>query len=87
MASASAAPSVLFPTIAAQDQPAARPTPAEFPTISGLTREVAEFIVNTRYSNIPEDVAELALFLASERARHIQGAAIAVDGGQTTGLF
>jgi len=35
----------------------------------------------------PEDVAELALFLASERARHIQGAAIAVDGGQTTGLF
>jgi NAD(P)-dependent dehydrogenase (short-subunit alcohol dehydrogenase family) len=35
----------------------------------------------------PADVAELALFLASERARHIQGAAIAVDGGQTTGLF
>jgi NAD(P)-dependent dehydrogenase (short-subunit alcohol dehydrogenase family) len=35
----------------------------------------------------PEDVAELALFLASPRARHIQGAAIAVDGGQTTGLF
>ncbi len=35
----------------------------------------------------PEDVAELALFLASERARHIQGAAIGVDGGQTTGLF
>ena len=35
----------------------------------------------------PEDVAELALFLASARARHIQGAAIAVDGGQTSGLF
>jgi NAD(P)-dependent dehydrogenase (short-subunit alcohol dehydrogenase family) len=35
----------------------------------------------------PEDVAELALFLASDRARHIQGAAIGVDGGQTTGLF
>jgi 3-oxoacyl-[acyl-carrier protein] reductase len=35
----------------------------------------------------PEDVAELALFLCSDRARHIQGAAIAVDGGQTTGLF
>jgi len=35
----------------------------------------------------PEDVAELALFLCSERARHIQGAAIAVDGGQTSGLF
>ena len=35
----------------------------------------------------PEDVAELTLFLCSERARHIQGAAIGVDGGQTTGLF
>ena len=35
----------------------------------------------------PEDVAELALFLCTERARHVQGAAIAVDGGQTTGLF
>ena len=35
----------------------------------------------------PEDIAELAQFLCSARARHIQGAAIAVDGGQTTGLF
>ena len=35
----------------------------------------------------PDDVAELALFLCTERARHIQGAAIAVDGGQTSGLF
>ena len=35
----------------------------------------------------PEDVAELALFLCTERARHVQGAAIGVDGGQTTGLF
>jgi NAD(P)-dependent dehydrogenase (short-subunit alcohol dehydrogenase family) len=35
----------------------------------------------------PEDVAELALYLCSDRARHIQGAAIAVDGGATGGLF
>jgi NAD(P)-dependent dehydrogenase (short-subunit alcohol dehydrogenase family) len=35
----------------------------------------------------PEDVAELALFLASERARHVQGTAIAVDGGGTPGLY
>ncbi len=35
----------------------------------------------------PEDVAALALFLCSERARHIQGTAIAVDGGATSGLF
>jgi NAD(P)-dependent dehydrogenase (short-subunit alcohol dehydrogenase family) len=30
----------------------------------------------------PEEVAELAAFLASERASYITGAAIAVDGGQ-----
>jgi 3-oxoacyl-[acyl-carrier protein] reductase len=35
----------------------------------------------------PEDVAALALFLCSERARHIQGTAIAVDGGATSGLY
>ncbi len=35
----------------------------------------------------PEDIAELALFLCSERARHIQGTAIAVDGGQTPGVY
>ena len=40
-----------------------------------------------RRIGLPEDTAELALFLCSERARHIQGAAIAVDGGQTSGLF
>ncbi len=41
----------------------------------------------TRRIGLPEDVAELALFLASPRARHIQGTAISVDGGATTGLF
>jgi 3-oxoacyl-[acyl-carrier protein] reductase len=35
----------------------------------------------------PEDVAALALFLSSEQARHIQGTAIAVDGGGTPGLY
>jgi NAD(P)-dependent dehydrogenase (short-subunit alcohol dehydrogenase family) len=34
----------------------------------------------------PEDVAELAVFLASAKGRHIQGTAIAVDGGATPGL-
>jgi 3-oxoacyl-[acyl-carrier protein] reductase len=33
-----------------------------------------------------EDVAELTVFLCSERARHIQGTAIAVDGGATPGV-
>ena len=35
----------------------------------------------------PEDVASLALFLCSERARHVQGTSIAVDGGATPGLY
>lgn len=35
----------------------------------------------------PEDVAALALFLCSAQARHIQGTAIAVDGGATPGLY
>lgn len=35
----------------------------------------------------PRDVAELALFLASARASHIQGVAIAVDGGGTPGVY
>ena len=35
----------------------------------------------------PGDVAELALFLCSARARHIHGTAIAVDGGGTPGYY
>ena len=35
----------------------------------------------------PGDIAALALFLCSEPARHIQGTAIAVDGGQTAGYY
>ena len=35
----------------------------------------------------PEDVAALALFLCSPAARHIQGTAIAVDGGTTPGSY
>jgi NAD(P)-dependent dehydrogenase (short-subunit alcohol dehydrogenase family) len=35
----------------------------------------------------PEDVAALTLFLCSERARHIQGTATAVDGGATPGTY
>ncbi len=35
----------------------------------------------------PDDIAALALFLCGERARHIQGTAIAVDGGATPGLY
>ena len=35
----------------------------------------------------PADIAELALFLCSKKGRHIQGAAIPVDGGATPGYY
>ena len=41
----------------------------------------------TRRMSTPEDIAVLTLFLCSERARQIQGTAIAVDGGTTPGLY
>src|SRR5712692_1845621 len=41
----------------------------------------------TRRMATPEDIAALTLFLCSERSRHVQGTAIAVDGGATPGLY
>ena len=35
----------------------------------------------------PSDIAALTLFLCSDKARHIQGTAIAVDGGTTVGYY
>ena len=35
----------------------------------------------------PEDISALTLFLCTENARHIQGTAIAVDGGATAGYY
>ena len=40
-----------------------------------------------RFLGEPEDVANLAAFLASEAARYISGATIQVDGGSTLALF
>jgi 3-oxoacyl-[acyl-carrier protein] reductase len=40
-----------------------------------------------RRMSTPEDIAALALFLCSDRARQIHGTAIAVDGGATPGLY
>jgi len=41
----------------------------------------------TRRMGQPEDIAALAVFLCSDKARHIQGTAIAVDGGATPGVY
>ncbi len=41
----------------------------------------------TRRMGTPEDIAALTVFLCSERARHVHGTAIAVDGGATPGVY
>src|SRR5262245_48158958 len=35
----------------------------------------------------PTDISAVVLFLCSEKARHIQGTAVAVDGGSTVGYY
>jgi NAD(P)-dependent dehydrogenase (short-subunit alcohol dehydrogenase family) len=50
-----------------------------------IADELAE--TGVRRLGTPEDVAEVTVFLCSERARHVQGTAIAVDGGWTPGYY
>ena len=50
-------------------------------------REEAITKAGIRRMGQPEDIAALTLFLCSERARHIQGTAIGVDGGSTPGFY
>lgn len=49
--------------------------------------EAEEARVPLGFLGEPEDVANLALFLASEKARFITGATIQVDGGSTLAVF
>ena len=49
--------------------------------------EAEEFFTKSQYSprrGQPEDVANLALFLASDMSKHITGEAVFIDGGQRT---
>src|SRR5215207_7985780 len=65
----------------AQQRAAALGTPPEEMRAKSLAQE------GTRRIGKPEDIAELAVFLCSSRARHIQGQAIAVDGGSAPGFY
>ena len=49
-------------------------------TIAEYMEEAADAVPSGRIAE-PEEVASLALFLASDAATHINGAAILVDGG------
>jgi len=59
---------------------------AEGKTLEQVAAETARK-AGVRRLGQPEDIAAVALFLVSPAASHIQGAAIAVDGGGTKGLF
>lgn len=54
-------------------------------TVEDLAAERARALGMTRYAT-PRDLADLVCFLASERAEHVHGANILVDGGQTREL-
>lgn len=60
---------------------------------TALGKDIEEFRAatlaksGTRRMAEPEEIAELAVFLCSARASHIQGVAIAVDGGATPGVY
>jgi len=49
--------------------------------------ELEEAQVPMGFLGDPDDIANLAVFLASAKARYITGATIQVDGGSTTAIF
>jgi 2-methylcitrate dehydratase PrpD len=57
--------------------PATGCPPAEFPKAPGLTKSVAEFIINTKYEDIPQDVIDLG------KKSILDGFGLALAGSQS----
>lgn len=52
------------------------------------TREAYHYLIPQRRYGLPEEIADAAVFLASDEARHVCGHTLNVDGGyQTAGLM
>lgn len=52
----------------------------------GIEKLVRSTVPMSRFGT-PEEIADLALFLCSDRARFITGSCVVADGGQTVGYF
>jgi NAD(P)-dependent dehydrogenase (short-subunit alcohol dehydrogenase family) len=59
---------------------------AEYPDPKAAYREMASTQAMRRMGQ-PEEVANAAVFLASDEAAFVTGSAMAVDGGWTAGMF
>lgn len=59
---------------------------SEYPDPAAAYREMSSTQAMRRMGS-PEEIAQAALFLASDEASFITGAALAVDGGWTAGMF
>lgn len=57
----------------------------EYAAAVGKTEQVGQYAPMGRYG-LPEEIAAVALFLASDEASYVHGQAIAVDGGITSTL-
>jgi 2-methylcitrate dehydratase PrpD len=62
---------------AAASPAAATPAPAEFPKAPGLTKSVAEFVINTKFEEIPADVIDLG------KKSILDGFGLALAGSQS----
>jgi 3-oxoacyl-[acyl-carrier protein] reductase len=52
-----------------------------------LVNSLIEETVPMNRFGLPEEIADAALFICSERAKFITGSVLVVDGGQTVGVF
>ena len=64
----------------------ATPMTSQWRDEAGLLSKAWLSVIPQRRGGEPEDIAEVALFLASDASRHVNGHHLIVDGGLTTSI-